>query len=95
MQDLEEANGAVAPEGGPGETKVVVSPVAVKYEEYIHSLRWEMKRHGGFPALGAGLSGMREGKWGDGCSPFELFPTWEGRDGRSASGVPVASQGYP
>ena len=48
MQDLEEANGAVAPEGGLGETKVVVSPVAVKYEEYIHSLRWEMKRQEAF-----------------------------------------------
>lgn len=48
MQDLEEANGAVAPEGGPGETKAVVAPVAVKYEEYIHSLRWEMKRQEAF-----------------------------------------------
>ena len=28
MQDLEEANGAVAPEGGPGETKVVVKLIA-------------------------------------------------------------------
>ena len=48
MQDLEEANGAVAPEGGVGETKAVVAPVAVKYEEYIHSLRWEMKRQEAF-----------------------------------------------
>ena len=48
MQDVETTNGAVAPEGGPGETKSFVAPVAVKYEEYIHSLRWEMKRQEAF-----------------------------------------------